>query len=143
MYCDRDFSNLPEMRPYLRSDAEKAEFERTASRVVLTTAHSLEGFRVVETLDVISSECVFGMNLILDVLVSLSDVFGGRSQTSQQVLKEARQACLAELRRQAAELGANAVIGVGLNYSEFSGKGKSMLFLVATGTAVKVERAAA
>ena len=140
MYCDKDFNDLPEMRPYLRSANEKVEIDRKAAQVILTTAPSLEGFRIVETLEVISAESVFGMNLFLDMFVGLTDVFGGRSQTSQQVLREARRTCLSELKREAAEIGANAVIAVGMNYSEFSGKGKSMLFLVATGTAVKVER---
>jgi uncharacterized protein YbjQ (UPF0145 family) len=140
MYCDKDFGDLPEMRPYLRSANEKVEIDRKAAQVILTTAPSLEGFRIVETLEVISAECVFGMNLFLDMFVGLTDVFGGRSQTSQQVLREARRTCLSELKREAAEIGANAVIAVGMNYNEFSGKGKSMLFLVATGTAVKVER---
>jgi uncharacterized protein YbjQ (UPF0145 family) len=140
MYCDRDFSDLPEMRTFLRSANEQAEIDRKAIQVILTTAHSLEGFRVIETLEVISAECVFGMNLFLDMFVGLTDVFGGRSQTSQQVLREARRTCLSELKREAAGIGANAVIAIEMNYSEFSGKGKSMLFLVATGTAVKVER---
>jgi uncharacterized protein YbjQ (UPF0145 family) len=143
MYCDKDFSNLPEMRPFKRSAHEKAEIDRKAAQVILTTAPSLEGFRVIETMEVISSECVFGINIILDTLIGLTDVFGGRSQTSQQVLREARQTCLSELKREAAEIGANAVIAIDLNYSEFSGKGKSMLFLVATGTAVRVERISA
>ena len=140
MYCDKDFGDLPEMRSHLRSVNEKAEIDRQAAQVILTTAHSLEGFRVVETVEVISAECVFGMNLFLDMFVGLTDVFGGRSQSSQQVLREARKTCLSELKREAAEIGANAVIAIEMNYSEFSGKGKSMLFLVATGTAVKVER---
>ncbi len=138
IYCDADFSGLPEMRPFLRSANEKAEFDRKAAQVLLTTAHSLEGFRVIETLEVISAECVFGMNLFLDMFAGLTDVFGGRSQASQQVLREARRICLSELKREADEIGATAVIAVDMNHSEFSGKGKSMLFLVATGTAVKV-----
>jgi len=55
-------------------------------------------------------------------------------------LRDARVACLDELRREAEEVGANAVIGIDLDYSEISGGGKSMLFLVATGTAVKVTK---
>ncbi|MBK8638308.1 MAG: YbjQ family protein [Chromatiaceae bacterium] len=68
------------------------------------------------------------------------DFFGGRSNATQKVLKAARKTALEELRKEAEELGANAVIGVRLDYSEFSGDGKSMLFLVASGTAVVVER---
>ena len=56
------------------------------------------------------------------------------------MLRDARKTCLTELRREALMIKANAVIGVDLDYSEISGKGKSMLFLVATGTAVRIEK---
>ena len=107
--------------------------------VTLTTAPSLDGHRVTETFDIVTAECVFGMNVFWDLFTGLTDVFGGRSASSQRVLRDARVACLSELRREADALGANAVIAVRLDYSEFSGGGKSMLFLVASGTAVRVE----
>lgn len=107
--------------------------------VVLTTAPTLEGFKVSKTVDIITAECAFGMNLFADFFTSMTDVFGGKSATIQNTLREARKACLFELRKEAHSLGANAVIAVDLDYSEFSGKGKSMLFVVASGTAVKVE----
>ncbi len=112
-----------------------------SDRVIITTSSHLEGYRVTEHLDVVSAECVFGMNVFKDLFAGLRDFFGGRNKSSQKALREARIACLDELRREAGELGANAVIGVDLDYSEISGGGKSMLFLVATGTAVKVTRA--
>ncbi|MCI0488838.1 MAG: YbjQ family protein [Blastocatellia bacterium] len=139
-YCNADFSDLPENRKAALSASEEAEIKKRATAVILTTANNLEGYRIVETLEIITAECVYGMNLFLDLFVGLSDVFGGRSQTSQRMLRDARRTCLNELKREAAEVGANAVIAVDLDYSEFSGKGKSMLFLVASGTAVKVER---
>lgn len=108
--------------------------------ITLTTAHALDGYRVTKTLEVITAECVFGMNFLRDFFSSITDFFGGRSGATQKVLKDARKTCLEELRKEAEELGANAVIGVRLDYSEFSGGGRSMLFLVASGTAVVVER---
>jgi len=69
----------------------------------------------------------------------IRDIFGGRSEASQKVLKDARQTCLRELKLEANELGADAIIGIDLDYQEFSGKGKGMLFLVASGTAVKLK----
>ena len=69
----------------------------------------------------------------------MSDVFGGRSEAVQGTLRRARQTCLTELKKEAAAIGADAVIAVDLDYSEFSGGGKSMLFLVASGTAVKLK----
>lgn len=78
------------------------------------------------------------MHLFKDVASAFRDVFGGRSETMQRGLKQARKAALAELRQEAFDLGADAVVGVDLDYSEISGGGKSMLFLVASGTAVKL-----
>ena len=118
----------------------REEQDRQIKSIVLTTAPSLEGFRILETLEIVTSECVFGINIFRDMFAALSDVFGGRSETSQRALREARQTCLWELRKEAHQIGANAVIAVDLDYSEFSGGGKSMLFLVASGTAVRVER---
>jgi uncharacterized protein YbjQ (UPF0145 family) len=114
----------------------------TESNVILTTAPWIEGYRVTKTLEIITSECVFGMNIIRDMFSAVVDVFGGRSNASQKVLHDARKLCLSELKRQAIAIGANAVIAVDLDYSEFSGGGKSMLFLVASGTAVQIERLA-
>lgn len=108
--------------------------------VILTTAPSLEGYRIVKTLEVITAECAFGMNIFRDVFAAVTDIFGGRSHATQNVLRDARKACLSELRREAASIRANAVIAVDLDYSEFSGGGKSMLFLVASGTAVQVDK---
>jgi uncharacterized protein YbjQ (UPF0145 family) len=108
-------------------------------RIKLTTAPTLEGYKVIETLDVITAECVFGMNIFRDFFAGMSDFFGGRSKASQKVLRDSRILCLNELRMEAYKLGGNAVIAIDLDYSEISGKGKGMLFLVASGTAVKVE----
>lgn len=107
--------------------------------IIVTTTPSLDGYRVTKVIDVISAECVFGMNIFKDFFTGLTDFFGGRSKTSQKVLKDARQLCIRELKTEAHRVGANAVIGVNLDYSEFSGQGKSMLFLVASGTAVVLE----
>ena len=104
--------------------------------VLLTTETVLYDYEIVKRVDVISAECVFGMNMFKDIFASLSDAFGGRSQTTQNTLRQARETVLRELRIEALNLNANAVIGVDLDYSEFSGQGKSMLFLVASGTAV-------
>jgi uncharacterized protein YbjQ (UPF0145 family) len=124
-----------------REEARKKRAEKATGvdPVIVTTAHALEGYRVVETLDVISAECVLGVSVFGDIFTAITDLTGGRSGTAQNKLREARKACLCELRSEAVTLGANAVIAVALNYGEISGGGKSMLFLVASGTAVKVE----
>ncbi|SCZ49048.1 heavy metal-binding domain-containing protein [Thiohalomonas denitrificans] len=115
------------------------EIESLSDKIIVTTEAVMQGYSVTRRFDVISSECVFGMNLFRDFFSGMRDLFGGRSAASQKVLRDARRICLMELRREALMLGANAVIGVDLDYSEISGGGKSMLFLVATGTAVNVD----
>lgn len=110
-----------------------------ATEIVLTTAFTVAGREIEKEIEVISAECVYGMNIFRDFFVAIRDVFGGRSAATQKVLRDARKTCLTELRREALMVGADAVIGVDLDYSEFSGQGTSMLFLVASGTAVKLK----
>ena len=100
-------------------------------------AHQASNQQIEEVKGVITSECVFGMNVFKDFFAGMTDFFGGRSESSQKVLRDARETCLNELKKEAYELGADGVIGIDLDYSEISGKGKGMLFLVASGTAVK------
>jgi uncharacterized protein YbjQ (UPF0145 family) len=82
---------------------------------------------------------VFGMNIFRDFFAGMTDLFGGRSSASQKVLRDARNTCLKELKKEAYDLGADGVMGIDLDYSEISGKDKGMLFLVASGTAVKLK----
>ena len=122
-----------------KQEEARAARERELANVILTTAPSIQDRRVAKTIDIITAECVFGMNIFRDIFAGFSDIFGGRSESTQNVLRDARKRCLAELRKEAVSVGANAVISVDLDYSEFSGGGKSMLFLVASGTAVVLE----
>jgi len=128
----------------LAQELDGDSFERRISNsiesMIVTTAPSVEGSRVTKQLGVISAECVFGLNVFKDFFSAVTDIVGGRSKTTQAALREARETCISELKREAAMRGANAVIAVDLDYSEFSGQGKSMLFLVATGTAVFIEQ---
>lgn len=112
-----------------------------ADHIILTT-EAAPDLQVVRRLDIITAEVVIGMHLFKDIASAWRDVFGGRSKGMQDGLREARKAALSELRREAASLGADAVLGVDLDYSEISGGGKSMLFLVASGTAVTLRNPA-
>ena len=114
--------------------------DKLAKDLIVTTESTLSGYTVDERIDVISAECVFGMNIFKDFFAGITDIFGGRSKSSQGVLRDARHTCLTELRREALIVGANAIIAVDLAYSEISGDGKSMLFLVTTGTACRVSK---
>ena len=104
----------------------------------LTTAHTIPGREVGELLGIVTAECVLGINIFRDMLGGLRDIIGGRSGTHQKALQEAREICLRELAKRAGELGADAVIGVDLDYSEISGGNKGMVLLVASGTAVRL-----
>lgn len=108
------------------------------SEIILTTETAPTGLLIEKRLGIITAEAALGMNVFRDLLTSLSDIAGGRSKSTQKVLRKARESALTGLREEAFDLEADAVIGVDLDYSEFSGGGKSMLFLVASGTAVEI-----
>lgn len=134
------FRNENEAKTDAESDAQQIERLRRIADIQVTTTPSLDGYRVTKTLDVITAEYVGGVNVLRDILTNWTDFLGGRSGTLQNELRKARETCLSNLRAEADRIGANAVIGVDLDYSEISGGGKSMLFLVASGTAVIVEK---
>lgn len=113
--------------------------DEIAQNVILTTESAMPEYRITQRIEVITAECVFGMNMFRDFFAGITDFLGGRSKSSQKVLRDARRTAMTELRREALIVGANAVIGVDLDYSEISGDGKSMLFVVVSGTAVTVE----
>lgn len=114
--------------------------DELAAELIVTTEMSLDGYNILERIDIITSECVFGMNIFRDMFAGIRDIFDGRSSASQKVLRDARRTCLTELRREALIVGADAVIAVDLDYSEISGDGKSMLLVVTSGTACRVEK---
>lgn len=109
------------------------------SRDIMLTTESVLSINITRRLAIVTAECAFGMNLLKDFLTSFSDVFGGRNKSTQDVLRQAREQVLTELRKEAYYKQADAVVGVDLDYSQFSAKGKSLLFVVASGTAVKLE----
>ena len=108
--------------------------------MLILTTPNIEGKKIVRYLGLVSGEAILGANIFKDFFAGIRDVFGGRSKSSQKVLRDARHTCLTELRREALIVGANAIIAVDMDYSEISGDGKSMLFLVTTGTACLVTK---
>lgn len=109
-----------------------------ATAVALTTAPTFARRTVEDEVEIVTAECVIGLNLLKEFFAGLTDTFGGRSETTQNALRRARQTCLEELRKEAHRVSADGVIAVTLAYSEMTGQGKSMLFLVASGTAVRL-----
>lgn len=106
--------------------------------MLTTTTPTIEGRRIVQYYGIVSGETIIGANLFRDLFASIRDVVGGRSASYEEVLREAKTSALREMEEQAAALGANAVVGVDLDY-ETVGQGNLMLMVTAAGTAVRIE----
>lgn len=105
--------------------------------MLLTTTSTLDGKRIKEYLGVVSGETIMGANVIRDFMASIRDIVGGRSTEYEQSLVEAKEIAMREMQDQAKAMGANAVIGIDLDY-ETVGQG-SMLMVSVSGTAVIYE----
>ena len=103
--------------------------------MLITTTYRVGGQPIRQYLGVISAESIIGANFLKDFLASLTDFFGGRSNTYEKVLREGKETVLHELQNQASMMGANAIVGVDIDYNTVGANG-SMLMIVATGTAV-------
>ncbi|WP_119271000.1 heavy metal-binding domain-containing protein [Taklimakanibacter deserti] len=106
--------------------------------MLVTTTNAIEGRRIVEYKGLVAGEAILGANLFRDIFASVRDIVGGRSGSYEKVLNDARQTAIGELTDKAAALGANAVIGVDLDYETIGSNG-SMLMVTAAGTAVRIE----
>ena len=106
--------------------------------MLMTTTPSVEGKQIVWYLGVVTGETIIGANVFRDFLAGVRDFFGGRSGSYEAVLREAKDTALEEMARQAEALGANAVVGIDLDYETVGGSG-SMLMVTCSGTAVRVE----
>ena len=102
--------------------------------MLISTTNTIEGRTIVTYYGLVTGEAILGANVFRDLFAGIRDIVGGRSGAYEKVLKEARNTAVAEMAREAAELGANAVIAVDLDY-ETVHKG-TMLMVSATGTAV-------
>jgi uncharacterized protein YbjQ (UPF0145 family) len=105
--------------------------------MIVTTTPSVEGRRIVGYQGLVTGESILGANLFRDLFASVRDIVGGRSGAYEKVLKSARETAIREMTEEAGELGADAVVGVDLDY-EILGKEGSMLMVTASGTAVKL-----
>ena len=106
--------------------------------MIITTTPSVEGKRIVNYFGIVFGEVITGVNVIKDFAAGLSNFFGGRSATYEEELMNARHQALAEMEQRAYQLGANAVVGVDLDY-EVLGSDNGMLMVTASGTAVFVD----
>jgi uncharacterized protein YbjQ (UPF0145 family) len=106
--------------------------------LILTTTPTVEGRKIVEYKGIVNGEVITGVNFVKDFMAGLRDLVGGRSASYEQELVTARDEALHELKGRASRLGANAVVGIDIDY-EVLGQNGSMLMVTATGTAVLVE----
>jgi uncharacterized protein YbjQ (UPF0145 family) len=118
---------------------KRLNLPQTIRNMILTTeaSHSLP---VRERLDIVTTEVVAGMNVFKDFAAGIRNLVGGRSVTVQNAFKDIRKDALAQLKREAAELGADAVVGVSLSYLDIAATGSTMLVVIATGTAVTLDK---
>ncbi len=106
--------------------------------MLVTTTNTIDGRRISAYKGLVAGEAILGVNLFRDLFASIRDIVGGRSGAYEKVLNDARETAIAEMADKASALGANAVIGVDIDY-ETVGQNGSMLMVTAAGTAVVVE----
>jgi len=112
--------------------------QQSPDTMIVSTTPSLEGRRVRAYLGVVAGEAVVGANIFRDLFAGIRDIVGGRSGAYEKELRHARETAFEELRAAARELGADAVVGVDIDY-EVLGKENGMLMVSASGTAVTLD----
>lgn len=105
--------------------------------MLVTTTPTIEGHPIRNYMGLVTGETIIGANFIKDIFASVRDFVGGRSNSYEQVLREAKDSAIQEMVQRAGELGANAIVGVDLDYETVGASG-SMLMVTACGTAVVI-----
>ena len=106
------------------------------NRITLSTTNVIEGKPAKNYLGIVSGETIIGANIFKDLFASIRDIVGGRSGSYEKVLREAKDTALKEMEEAAIRLGADAVVGIDLDYETVGANG-GMLMVTATGTAIK------
>jgi len=106
--------------------------------MIITTTPSIEGKKILDYKGIVFGEVVSGVDFVKDFAAGLTNFFGGRSNSYEGELIQARQNAISEMEKRAENMGANAVIGVDIDY-EVLGQGNNMLMVTASGTAVVIE----
>ena len=120
-----------------RQRAIEAERASEIEAIVLTT-ETAPNLNITRRIEIVTAECAFGMNIFKDLFAGIRDIVGCRSEAVQKTMRDSRRTALYELKKEAHMVGANAVVGVDLDYMEMSTAG-SIVLLVASGTAVIIE----
>jgi uncharacterized protein YbjQ (UPF0145 family) len=108
--------------------------------MIVVTTPNMEGRRITQYLGLVSGEAILGANIFRDLFAGIRDIVGGRSAAYERELRNAKRIALVEMIDEATELGANAVVGVDLDYETITmGSGGGMLMVSVSGTAVVLE----
>jgi len=108
--------------------------------MIITSTPTVEGKAITDYKGIATGEAILGTNIFRDLFAGIRDLVGGRSGAYEQVLREARETAIAELEANAASMGANAVVGVDIDYENISTGGSgSMLMVSVSGTAVIIK----
>ncbi len=105
--------------------------------MIFSTTNSLEGKTINQYLGIVSGEVILGANIFKDLFEGIRDIVGGRSGAYEKSLQDARSAAFTEIKEKAEKLGANAVVGIDIDY-ETIGTNSSMLMVSVTGTAIEI-----
>ena len=130
--------NFGKVQSHRTPEKVAATKQRDAINKIMLTTETAPNLNITKRIEIVTAEVAYGMNIFKDLFASVRDVVGGRSEAVQATMRDARRTALYELKKEAHAVGANAVVGVDLDYVELS-SGGSMLMLVASGTAVIVE----
>lgn len=103
--------------------------------MIITTTNTIEGRSITQYLGIVTGETIIGANLFRDLFASVRDVVGGRSGAYEEVLREAKDTAISEMQQKAVALGADAVVGIDLDYETIR---NGMLMVTVSGTAVKI-----
>lgn len=106
--------------------------------MIMTTTNNLDGRKVKKYLGVVTGEAILGANIFKDFFAGIRDIVGGRSAAYEKELQEARRLAFGEMQEKASRIGANAIVGVDIDYETIGANG-SMLMVSVSGTAVNAE----
>lgn len=127
-------------RDFERKERETQRKRDASIEAVMLTTETAPNLNITRRIEIVTAEVAYGMNIFKDLFAGVRDIVGGRSEAVQSTMRDARRTALYELKKEAHSVGANAVVGVDLDYVELSGS-SNMVMLVASGTAVVIEDA--
>jgi uncharacterized protein YbjQ (UPF0145 family) len=119
-----------------------SDFDRNANirkdrLMILSTTPTIEGHQILEYKGIVTGETIIGANFMKDLFAGIRDIIGGRSNSYEKVLRKAKDTAMAEMEERATAIGANAIVGIDIDY-ETVGQSGSMLMVAVSGTAVVI-----